>query len=100
MTGPEYGIFFCANCGTTPYVEVSMNERPTADCPTCGFDEWIFEPLAVYTMRLGALPQTEGHRGRSRMTKDMWKEGLGASLLLIEATIILWMMLAIGGGHV
>ena len=45
MSGQEYGIFFCANCGTTPYAEVSVNERPTSDCPTCGFDEWIFEPL-------------------------------------------------------
>lgn len=38
------GIFFCENCGTTPYRDVPSTPRPTDPCPNCGFDDWIWEP--------------------------------------------------------
>lgn len=38
------GIYFCANCGITPYRNVPANPTPTASCPNCGFDDWIWEP--------------------------------------------------------
>ncbi len=38
------GIYFCANCGATPYRNVPANPTPTASCPNCGFDDWIWEP--------------------------------------------------------
>ena len=41
----EFGIFFCENCGTTPVVEATYQEKPDYPCPTCGFTQWIFEPL-------------------------------------------------------
>ncbi len=40
----EYGLFFCANCGATPSVDVTYAEKPTVRCPACGDDQWIFEP--------------------------------------------------------
>lgn len=40
----ELGLFFCENCGTTPYVGVPYAQKPDAPCPRCGFTGWIWEP--------------------------------------------------------
>lgn len=74
MSGQEYGIFFCAHCGTTPYVEVSAQERPTADCPTCGSRRMgvlLQRDVAVYPIDGGVLSEKKG----AKMT-DQEKQSL------------------------